>query len=598
MNDPSQTAPRSRRSRWILSCATLILVALAAWFFASRWLSNGDSKTTDAHDHGTTQYWTCGMHPWVILPEPGPCPICGMDLVPLDPKKFQGEIAISPVMVQNMGVRIQEVTTGPLVKTVRTVGIVDYDEETVRDVNTKVAGWIEDLYVDSLGAKVKKGEPLFSIYSPQLYSAQEDYLIARKGGGGASSAGLLQSARTRLEYFDITAAQIDSLGQRGKSQKALDVGSPYSGIVIAKHANEGMKIEPGMQVFRIADLSKVWVLVTVYEYQLPYVEEGQEAVMTLPYIPGKTFEGKVIYVYPYLDKKTREAQVRLEFDNADGILKPGMFTTVELRRQLAAEKTLVPRSAVIDTGTRQVAFVSLGEGKFEPRKVEMGVATDDGLVEVLSGLKPGEMVVTSGQFLLDSEANMREALAKMVTGESAAEQKAKIAMDGSSGLTVQPAPLAAELTNALKAYFTIQDALAKDTTDGVSSSAKALAAAIGAIQKVEVPENPHFWHQLADPLAEITRESAAVATAPDIASARLAFGNLSVAFRKLVTATGTPADFPRKVLAMHCPMFAKDQGGAVWLQTGDEVRNPYMGSAMLGCFDERKVIPATGETEK
>ena len=216
-----------------------------------------------------------------------------------------------------------------------------------------------------------------------------------------------------------------------------------------------------MQVYRIADLSKVWVLVTVYEYQLPYVKEGQDAVMTLPYVPGVKFEGKVVYVYPYLDKKTREAQVRLEFDNSDGLLKPGMYANVELRNTLAAVKTLVPRSAVIDTGARQVAFVSQGEGRFEPRNVETGVSTDDGNVEVLSGLKPGEMVVTSGQFLLDSEANTREALAKMVTGEPAAEQKAEEEQKGAGELTALPELLAAELSKALDEYFVIQDALAR-----------------------------------------------------------------------------------------------------------------------------------------
>ena len=550
----------------------------------------------DSHEHGASlQYWTCGMHPWVILPESGLCPICEMDLVPLDPKKFQGEIVIDPVIVQNMGVRVQDVTRGPLVKTIRTVGIVDYDEETVRDVNTKVSGWIENLYVDFLGAKVKKGEPLFSLYSPQLYSAQEDFLIAKKGGRGQAGLDLLKSARTRLEYFDITPAQIEALVKRGKSQKALDVGSPYSGVVIAKHANEGMKIEPGMQVYRIADLSKVWVLVTIYEYQLPYVEKGQEAVMTLPYIPGKTFHGKVIYVYPYLDKKTREAQVRLEFDNADGILKPGMFTTVELRRQLAAEKTLVPRSAVIDTGVRQVAFVSLGEGKFEPRKVAIGVVTGDGKVEVLSGLKPGEKVVTSGQFLLDSEANMREALAKMVLGEPAAGQKAEVAAEGGPVLAALPEALEEDLVKALNGYFFIQNALADDTVEGLSDAAHALAAAIGDMQTATVPDKPDFWSQWADPLAVVTRESAAVATAADIASARLAFGNLSVAFRPVVVTLGIPPRYESQVLVMHCPMFSKDQGGAVWLQTGEDVRNPYMGSAMLGCFDDRKAIPVTGK---
>lgn len=577
-------------SRTSLFLPVAIGVAAVALSFLLPACSN-DHQDTATHDHkpGTVQYWTCGMHPWVILPEPGDCPICGMDLVPLDPDKFSGEIAINPIVVQNMGVRVQEVTSGPLVKTIRTVGIIDYDEENVRDVNTKVSGWIEELYVDSLGARVTKGEPLFSLYSPQLYSAQEDFLIAAKSGKGS----LLNAARTRLDYFDIRPEQIAALRTAGKPQKALDVSSPFSGVVIAKHANEGMRIEPGMQVYRIADLSKLWVLVTVYEYQLPYVREGQDAVMTLPYIPGRKFEGDVVYVYPYLDKKTREAQVRLEFDNADGLLKPGMFANVELRNTLAQEKTLVPRAAVIDTGARQVAFVSLGEGKFEPRSVETGLTTDDGKIEVLSGLKPGEMVVSSGQFLLDSEANMRESLAKMVKGEPAAEQKPVVAAGGASTLTAMPEPLAAELTKALDAYFVIQDALADDTTDGVAAAAKTFAGAIGAMQKVSLPEHQHFWHELSEPLSAAVKESAAVATAEDIADARLALGNLSVAFRKLVMATGIPPGYPREVQALHCPMFTEDQGGAIWLQTGDEVRNPYMGSAMLGCFDDRKTVPVT-----
>jgi Cu(I)/Ag(I) efflux system membrane fusion protein len=595
---PPRGQPSRGRSRTLTLLIVMGVVGIGGVILSIWNFRNHADEAAHTHEPGSVQYWTCGMHPWVILPEPGDCPICGMDLVPLDPDKFKGEIAISPVVVQNMGVRIEEVTTGPLVKTIRTVGIVDYDEETVRDVNTKVSGWIEKLYVDSLGATVEKDEPLFSLYSPQLFSAQEDYLIAARGGSSRSGSSLREAARIRLEYFDITAEQIETLRRAGKPQKALDVGSPFSGVVIAKHANEGMKIEPGMQVYRIADLSKVWVLVTVYEYQLPYVKEGQDAVMTLPYVPGVKFEGKVVYVYPYLDKKTREVQVRLEFDNSDGLLKPGMYANVELRNTLAAVKTLVPRSAVIDTGARQVAFVSQGEGRFEPRNVETGVSTDDGNVEVLSGLKPGEMVVTSGQFLLDSEANTREALAKMVTGEPAAEQKAEEEQKGASELTALPELLAAELSKALDEYFVIQDALASDAMDGVGEAAGALADAIKAMQKVTLPDRPHFWHQLSDPLATLERESAAVAKANDIAAMRLAFGNLSVAFRKLVKATGIPAGYPNDVLALHCPMYLEDQGGAVWLQVSDEVRNPYMGSAMPGCFDERTAVPVTGVSGK
>ena len=344
--------------------------------------------------------------------------------------------------------------------------------KAVRDINTKVSGWIEKLHVDSLGARVEAGEPLFSLYSPELYTAQENYLIARRNERAGSNPNVIGSARTRLEYFDVSPQQIEELEKRGEPAKALDIISPFSGVVIAKHANEGMRVEPGMQVYRIADLSTVWTIATIYEYQLPYVEVGQEAEMSLPYIPGRTWKGKVTYIYPYLDKQTREAKVRLEFDKRR---RPAQARHVRQHparnARSPARKTLVPRSAVIATGLRSVAFVSLGEGRFEPRKVETGVATDDGRVEVLSGLKPGEKVVTSAQFLLDSEANMREALAKMIKGESAATQPAAVAAGAApSSLDSLPAALTAELAALLDSYLAIQDKLAADTAEGTAGA--------------------------------------------------------------------------------------------------------------------------------
>ncbi len=534
----------------------------------------GEAPT--AEDDGETQYWISGMHPWIVQPEPGQCPICGMDLVPLDPDKFSGEIVINPVVVQNMGVRIAEVTEGPLTKTIRTVGIVEYDEERVRDVNTKISGWIEEIFVDSLGSRVAAGAPLFSIYSPELYSAQRDFLIARRGGDRS----LVDAARKRLEYFDVSAEQIDALAKRGKAEKSLRIASPFTGVVTEKHANEGMKVDPGMQVYRIADLSEVWVIATVYEYQLPFLSEGQAAEMSLPYVPGQVFAGRVAYVYPYLDTKTREARVRLEFDNPTGLLKPGMFANVELSSRMAAEATLVPRSAVIDTGKRTVAFVSLGEGRFEPRDVETGLVTGDAEVEVLSGLESGEMVVTSGQFLLDSEANMREALAKMLKGEPAAGQEPVVERAAAMGelVVLEPAGTVA-LREALEHYLVIQRALAGDSLVGVAGAARGFGAAIGEVEGGEIPG--------VDELAK----------ASDLAEARLAFGKVSVGLRKLVTATGVPEGFEGNLLAMHCPMFTEDQGGAVWLQAAGEIENPYMGARMLGCFDDRVVLPVAGGGE-
>ena len=370
-----------------------------------------DEAANEADDDSAgLQFYTCGMHPWVILPNPGSCPICPMDLTPIDPGKFSGEITIDPVIVQNIGVRIEAVKSGPLVRTIRTVGTVDYDETSVRDINMKVKGWIEKLYVDYLGVEIDEGQALFEYYSPDLYAAQDEFLLAyrNKSRIGAEfvpqaaqgAHDLLEAARTRLEYFDVSPQQIDELIAAGVPSKTMTMHSPHKGVVIAKHANEGMRVDLGMQVYRIADLSKLWVMVTLYEYQLPYVEVGQRAVMSLPYIPGQTFEGEVIYIYPYLDEKTRQVNVRLEFDNPNGVLKPGMYTNVELKNTLARDRTLAPRAAIIDTGERQVAFVSLGEGKFEPREVRTGVETDEGMIEILDGLRPGEMVVTSAHFLL------------------------------------------------------------------------------------------------------------------------------------------------------------------------------------------------------
>jgi len=564
---------------WLVTLSLLVVLGIAASIVIPRFQSSTQEAASSASGPSDkTQYWISGMHPWIVMPEPGQCPICGMDLVPLDPEKFSGEITINPVVVQNMGVRIDEVTEGPLIKTIRTVGIVEYDEKRVRDINPKVSGWIEEIYVDSLGARVEHGQKLFSLYSPQLYSAQEDYLIASRSGNDS----LIEAAKKRLEYFDVTDEQIARLKKRGEPEKAVILRSPFDGVVTEKHANEGMKVDPGMQTYRLADLSQVWVIATVYEYQLPYLEEGQQAVMTLPYIPGQTFEGRVSYIYPYLDEKIREAKVRIEFDNSNGILKPGMFANVELKSRLSAEATLAPRSAIVDTGVQKTAFVSMGEGRFEPREVETGLVTDEARIQILSGLKPGEQVVTSGQFLLDSEANMREALAKMMEGTPASEQ-APVIPGLEPAATELTSDAAEPLREALTHYFTIQNALASDSLDNLAEAAGKLAQAIDSLP-VEGAN-----------LDQMIKEATELAGADDIETARLGFGKLSVPFRNLILSTGVPPGIEDDVLALRCPMFLRDQGGAVWLQVAGDIRNPYMGERMLECFDERLAVPAAAE---
>lgn len=591
MTDTKTTAPRRWPLVLVTIAATLIVVlafgdAIVSAFNSVKDAMTGDDNAADGESGATAKYYTCGMHPWVILPHPGDCPICHMKLEVIDPARFQAELAIDPVVAQNMGVRLATVTKATLTRSLRSVGTVDYDETRVRDVNLKVAGWLEKVAIDYLGAPVKAGDPLFDLYAPELFSAQEEYLGALRRG----SDDLAEAARTRLAYFDVSAAEIEAIKERKTPKKALTIMSPWTGVVVAKHANEGMRVEPGMQLYRIADTSKVWVMVSLYEYQLPYVTPGQAAVMSLPYFPGQEFEGRVIYIYPTLDVRTREVKARIEFENPEGLLKPGMFANVDIRASLAKDRVLAPREAVIDTGARQVAFVSLGEGRFEPRTVKLGVEGEGGLVEIVDGLKPGERVVVSGQFLLDSEARMREGLAKMIRGDLASEQEAVVAAAAPTELTRLAPEGEAVLADLLGDYFVIQDTLASDSMAGVADAARAIAKKVDALLAIPVPDAPHFWH-LHEEVAIVRGKALEIAGDSGIEDMRLHYADLSVALIKLVRVTGVPSATKAQVLELHCPMYREDQGGTTWLQHAGAVRNPYYGSSMLGCFDKREAMP-------
>lgn len=411
--------------------------------------------------------YTCGMHPWIVSDRPGDCPICGMKLTPIrdqgaaaatgerrvlywrapmDPMEIYDrpgkskmgmdlvpvyedelvggvEVRIDPVTQQNMGVRTARAEMGPLVRNIRAYGRVTYDETRTAEVSPKFSGWIERLYADFTGQLVRKGEPLFEIYSPELVAAQEEYLTAHRnlsrieGRGGRN---LLASARRRLSYFDVPEGEIRTLERTGEVRKTLTIRSPFTGVVTHKNAVQGVFIRAGTTVYRIADISRVWVDTRIYEYELPWVHVGQEAHMTLPYLPGKAFQGQVSYVNPYLQQQTRDVVVRLEFDNPDLMLKPDMYAEVNIKSRQPGEGLQIPSEAVIRSGERNVVFVTRGDGKFTPREVTLGLKVDGGKVQILSGLAAGENVVTSGQFLLDSESRLKEALQKMMEAARAA----------------------------------------------------------------------------------------------------------------------------------------------------------------------------------
>jgi Cu(I)/Ag(I) efflux system membrane fusion protein len=325
-----------------------------------------------------------------------------------------GAVQISPERQQLIGVKFGKVEEKSLNKVIRTVGRIDYDEKRLVTVSPKIGGWIEKLFVDFTGKYVKQGEQLLTIYSPELVSAQEEYLIAlRTSKALGSHDTLLESARRRLKLWDISDEQIKALEERGQVAKTLTLHSPFSGFVLERMAFQGMNVMPGMALYKLADLSVVWLYADIYEYELPLIRLGQEAAIDLSYYPGETFRGKVIYIYPSLDPATRTAKVRFEFPNPHDKLKPEMFANVQLKIPLGT-KLAVPEGAIIDTGERQVAILDRGSGYFEPREVKLGTKVDNYYV-VLQGLKAGERVVTSANFLIDSESKFKESMGGMAS---------------------------------------------------------------------------------------------------------------------------------------------------------------------------------------
>lgn len=332
-----------------------------------------------------------------------------------------GTIQITPERQQLIGVKIGTVEMRPLEKVIRTVGRVDYDERRVVTISPKIGGWIEDLYVDFTGRYVRQGEPLLTIYSPELVSTQEEYLIALRAKKdlvkspfpevAASGNSLAESAKRRLKLWDISDDQIKALEESGQPRKTLTLYAPYSGFVLEKMAYKGMNVMPGMALYKLADLSMVWLYADIYEYELPFIRLGQQASIQLSYLPGETFSGKVIYIYPSLNAETRTARVRFEFPNPHGRLKPEMYANVEIKIHLGT-KLVVPEGSIIDTGLRQMAIVDKGNGYFEPREVKVGPKVDN-YYEVIKGLKAGERVVTSANFLIDSESRLKEAMGGM-----------------------------------------------------------------------------------------------------------------------------------------------------------------------------------------
>jgi Cu(I)/Ag(I) efflux system membrane fusion protein len=420
------------KATFLLAIATLAVgLGLGYVLFAqpSVLSSAASSATSSAESNQEREllFYRNPMNPAITSPAPAKDSM-GMDYVPVYAEDstagdVAGTVQIDPVVVQNIGVRTAIAERRALSRSIRTVGRVDFNEERIARLHPKVEGWIEEIRVDKTGQHVEPDDILLSLYSPRLVSAQQEYLLAlgnqdalenspfKRISSGAKD--LTQSARERLQLLDVPEHQIHELEQTHEIKKYIHIHAPWAGTVIRIGARAGQFVTPSTELYMMVDLEKVWVYADVYEYEVPWVEVGDEVEMTLASVPGKTFSGALQYVYPYAESKTRTTKVRIVFDNADRLLRPDMFAEVTISTDTQEDAIVIPAEAVVRSDHRTQAFVVRAPGKFEPRDIRTGIESG-GLVTVLEGVLVGEEVVTSAQFLVDSESKLREATAKMM----------------------------------------------------------------------------------------------------------------------------------------------------------------------------------------
>lgn len=553
--------------RWLRAVlpATAFFLLLSAAAGVGYWF--GTQRAGGAASKSTSVY-TCSMHPQVRQDGPGTCPICRMELVPLDsvPKDSGPALTIDPVVVQNMGVRIAVVARGPLAKTVRAFGAVREAQARQRDIALKIPGFVHKLHAHTEGMAIHEGDVLFDLYSAELIVAQEELIAARKSG----DSDLLAAARQKLLLWDLPAPLVDQLQAKDRAQQTIPWPSPVSGRLMRRDIVEGAPAMMNQSLLRIVDLSEVWLDAQLPEYEAGSVRLDMEVEASFAALPGRVAKGRIVYVAPAVDEATRTVTVRAVLPNADESYRPGMFARLHMPLSLAADAVLVPMEAVLDTGDRQLAWLALGDGKFEPRALRVGATGDGGMVEVLDGLKEGDRVVVSGQLLIDAESQLREGTRKL-QGEGLLHQN--------PGPTVrEPLRLSSEIQqrvdSVLTAYLAVADALLhdKDDDDGWAR----LSTTVQALHDDAPPDLHELLHGL---------PKAVPAESADVAARRKALIPAGKLFAELFAAARPSKTFGASLFVMHCPMVEAD-----WLQTDEQVKN-FFDLSMTSCGEVKSRLP-------
>lgn len=638
----------------------IIVAVAAAAIFALGRMSAGtkvedphaghQSEAADASEQASAEptLWTCPMHPEIRLPEEGDCPKCGMDLVPMAKGDETGprQLAMSPASVALANIQTEPVGRGFLTRSVRMVGKVDYDETRVRTIAARVQGRLDRLYVDYTGVPVDEGDHLIWLYSPELLTAQQELLEAKRRiteTSGEESEFLRKSnlqgyeaARDKLVLWGLSEAQVDEVEARGSADDHMLIESPASGVVVHKALNEGDYVKEGTPIYRIADLSHLWVMLEAYEQDLPWIRYGQSVSVTTEAQPGKVYEGWISFVDPTVDERTRTVRVRVNVDNEAGDLKPGMFARAVVEARVGAEgqvlepwlrgmwispmhpevvkdapgqcdvcgmdlvpaesllpdsgsvgsgrPLVVPTSAVLVTGKRAVVYVEVPGAErptFEGREVVLGPRTDEHYI-VLEGLAEGESVVTNGAFKLDSSMQI-QAKPSMMSMPSE-----HLVVDGPEASVFR-----GSLEPLRETYARMRDALAADSAEEAHEAAGELSELLGAVSADALSgEARRLW---SEERGVISAAVSSLEPSADVEALRSAFAELSRALLELEQAFGHAGQGSR--YEVYCPM-AFDGAGAAWIQSERAIRNPYFGASMLACGEVRAEFPGDQPSEE
>lgn len=605
-----------RRDRLRSAALLLLGFVLGGAVFSARSCANSEpeAETAAPTEAQTHTVWTCSMHPQIRQPEPGQCPICGMDLIPATKDETSASGAPERVVLSQRAQALARLRTTEVHRLadaaaeLRLLGRIEADETTRKDITAWIGGRIDKLHVNSTGERVRAGQAVATMYSPEVFAAHQDLLAAKRqvdqlatGAEATRKAAraALEAARDRLRLLGIPDDELQQMETQPRPTRSLPIRSPFSGTVIERLATEGAYVSTGTPLYRIANLNSLWVQLDAYESDLAELAVGQPVRVEVRAFPGEEFEGSVTFIDPTLDPRTRTAQVRVQLNNQAGRLRPGMFAEATVAAKTGAEPgsdegpLVIPASAPLFTGRRAVVYVEERDGNttgYEPRTVRLGPRLGNAY-PVVAGLSEGERVVTRGAFTLDADLQIQGGPSMM------AEASSQLPPNDAPEIALTAAQRG-RLAPVVAAYLEVQVALAKDALEAAKRAAEKLLAAVGTAQVSEPREAKLAWTALAGDLRVHAKH---VAMAHDLTTARTGFEPLSGAIQRLLQRLGNPLDKPLNLA--FCPMAAHSHG-ASWIQEGAEIENSYFGPSMRSCGEVTQQVapgqhlqPAAGEPE-